>query len=61
MEKVGKKGKKKHSGEKGGENQQLQLAFSIFDADGDGLISLSELENVLKAVGACAALNYARY
>lgn len=48
------KGKSKSRGEGKDESngqQVQQLAFSIFDADGDGLISLTELENVLKSVG----------
>jgi hypothetical protein len=35
----------------GGKEDTSSTAFSIFDADGDGLISLTELENVLKSVG----------
>jgi len=46
------KGKSKGEGKDEPNGQQVQqLAFSIFDADGDGLISLTELENVLKSVG----------
>lgn len=46
------KGKSKGEGKDEPNGQQVQqLAFSIFDADGDGLISLTELETVLKSVG----------
>ncbi len=46
-----KKGSKKAAASSSKDTQLQQLAFSIFDADADGHISLQELENILKSVG----------